>query len=90
MLNTINLAELFEYHNLHSEKLLSKATMRYYGTTQKYLLDYVKSTYRRNDFRLKNLHHSFVVGFEKSKNDLSSTNPKILKPSAIPQRPNAD
>lgn len=59
-----SLTELFEYHNMHCKKLLSKATLRHYGTTQKYLLNYVKVVHKRNDFRLNDLDHSFVVGFE--------------------------
>ena len=58
-----SLVELFKYHNLHSQKLLSKATLRHYHTTQKYLLGYLRKVYDKNDIQLTKLDHFFYSRF---------------------------
>ena len=63
-LDQVTLTELFEHHNLHAAHNLGKATLSHYKTTQKYLLDYLKKQYKCNDYRLSQLNHQFVVGFE--------------------------
>lgn len=62
--NQVTLTELFEHHNLHGAHNLCKATLSHYKTTQKYLLAYLKKQYKSDDFRLSQLNHQFVVGFE--------------------------
>ncbi|WP_432264627.1 phage integrase SAM-like domain-containing protein [Autumnicola musiva] len=59
-----SLKDLFQYHNQHSDHLLSKATISHYKTTQKYLFSYIVDVYNRRDFCLKDLDYSFIVGFE--------------------------
>ncbi|WP_306014660.1 MULTISPECIES: site-specific integrase [unclassified Allomuricauda] len=62
--NQMTLTSLFEYHNLHGAHNLGKATLSHYKTTQKYLLGYLKKHYKSDDYRLSQLNHQFVVGFE--------------------------
>lgn len=58
------LQNLFDYHNLHHNHNLSAATLSHYKTTQKYLLEYVKSAYSAEAFPLNKLDFNFVTGFE--------------------------
>ncbi|MBO0321637.1 site-specific integrase [Muricauda sp. CAU 1633] len=62
--NQMTLTALFEHHNLHGAHNLGKATLSHYKTTQKYLLGYLKKHYKCDDYRLSQLNHQFVVGFE--------------------------
>ncbi|WP_108244341.1 site-specific integrase [Muricauda brasiliensis] len=58
------LKNLFEYHNTHNEHSLCKATLSHYKTCQKYLLEYIQKQYKCDDYRLSQLNHQFIVGFE--------------------------
>lgn len=62
--NQFTLTALFEHHNLNGAHNLGKATLSHYKTTQKYILAYLKKQYKCNDYRLCQLNHQFVVGFE--------------------------
>lgn len=83
--NHRNLTELFEYHNHYYENKLSKATLRHYRTTQKYLLGYIKYQFKKSDFRLRDLDHSFIVGFESYLRNLKPIHyrPKISNNGAM-------
>ncbi|HBU77256.1 MAG TPA: integrase [Muricauda sp.] len=62
--NEFTLKNLFEYHNTHNAHSLCKATLSHYKTCQKYLLKYIKKQYKCDDYRLSQLNHQFIVGFE--------------------------
>lgn len=63
-INEFTLKNLFEYHNTHNAHSLCKATLSHYKTCQKYLLKYIQKQYKCDDYRLSQLNHQFIVGFE--------------------------
>ncbi|WP_306014271.1 MULTISPECIES: site-specific integrase [unclassified Allomuricauda] len=63
-INELTLKNLFEYHNTNNAHSLCKATLSHYKTCQKYLLKYIQKQYKCDDYRLSQLNHQFIVGFE--------------------------
>ncbi|MBO6590405.1 site-specific integrase [Psychroserpens sp.] len=63
-INEFTLKNLFEYHNTHNAHSLCKATLSHYKTCQNYLLKYIQKQYKCDDYRLSQLNHQFIVGFE--------------------------
>lgn len=69
--------ELIDYHNEKMEHVLHYDTMRHFHTSQGYIMEYIKKEYKADDFLLKDLDYSFVVGFE---NFLRRYKPKHYQP----------
>lgn len=69
--------ELIDYHNEKMEHVLQYDTMRHFRTSQRYVMEYIKKEYKADDFFLKDLDYSFVLGFESF---LRSYKPKHYQP----------
>ena len=69
--------ELIDYHNEKMEHVLQYDTMRHFRTSQRYIMEYIKKEYKADDFFLKDLDYSFVLGFESF---LRSYKPKHYQP----------
>ncbi len=55
---------IIEYHNEHLAHKLHKDTFRSYKTSQRYILEFIKSKYKTSDVYLENLNYQFIIGFE--------------------------
>jgi site-specific recombinase XerD len=55
---------IIEYHNEHLAHKLHKNTFRSYKTSQRYILEFIKSKYKTSDVYLENLNYQFIIGFE--------------------------
>lgn len=55
---------IIDYHNQHLAHKLHKDTFRSYKTSQRYILEYIKSKYKTSDVYLENLNYQFIIGFE--------------------------
>ncbi|MEB2785368.1 site-specific integrase [Algoriphagus persicinus] len=55
---------LFEYHNEKYRKTLAWGTLKNYFTTQKYLMNFVKVHYGKDDFFLQDINYRFLNEFE--------------------------
>jgi len=69
--------ELITYHNNKMKYILHKDTMRHYKTSQKYITEYIEKEHGLQDFHLKDLNYSFIIGFE---DFLRSYKPKHYQP----------
>lgn len=69
--------ELISYHNNKMKHILHKDTMRHYKTSQKYITEYIEEEHGRQEFHLKDLNYSFIIGFE---DFLRSYKPKHYQP----------
>lgn len=69
--------ELITYHNRKMKNILHKDTLRHYKTSQKYITEYIEEEHGRQDFHLKDLNYSFIIGFE---DFLRSYKPKHYQP----------
>ncbi|WP_152287537.1 site-specific integrase [Flavicella marina] len=67
------LLEMFDYHNKKMGRKLHPVTLRHYLTSQKYLIEYIESEYKRSNLNLNKLSYAFLIGFE---NFLLSYKPK--------------
>lgn len=56
--------ELISYHNNKMKHILHKDTMRHFETSQRYIKEYIEEEHKREDFYLKDLNYSFIIGFE--------------------------
>jgi site-specific recombinase XerD len=59
-----SLDDIFEYHNDKLGIKLAKKTLCHYKTSQKYIIEYIKSEYDKEDMYLQDLNYEFVIGFE--------------------------
>lgn len=55
---------VIKYHNEHLAHKLHKDTLRSYKTSQRYILEFIKSKYKTSDVYLENLNYQFIIGFE--------------------------
>jgi len=55
---------IIEYHNEYLAHKLHKDTFRSYKTSQRYILEFIKSKYKTSDVYLENLNYQFIIGFE--------------------------
>lgn len=62
--NRHTVLEMFEYHNKKMGSKLHPVTLRHYLTSQKYLIEFMKSEYKKPNLYLNNLKYSFLIGFE--------------------------
>lgn len=69
--------ELISYHNNKMKHILHKDTMRHYKTSQKYIMEYIEEEHGLQDYHLKDLNYSFIIGFE---DFLRSYKPKHYQP----------
>jgi integrase len=58
------LTSLFAYHNKNSAHALSPNTLSHYETSQKYMLKFISTQYRKKDLHLKDINYKFLVDFE--------------------------
>lgn len=58
------LQELLSYHSEKMDVILRYGTLKNYGTTEKYLLRYLKEEYSTTDIYLKKIDFQFTLGFE--------------------------
>jgi site-specific recombinase XerD len=59
-----SLKDIFKYHNEKMGVKLAPKTLCHYETSQKYILEYVSSEYKREDIFLQDLNYQFVLGLE--------------------------
>lgn len=59
-----SLRDVFKYHNAKMGIKLARKTLCHYKTSQKYVLEYIKAEYSKEDIYLPDLDYSFVLGFE--------------------------
>jgi len=58
------LCNLFAYHNKNAAHTLSPNTLSHYETSQKYMLKFISTQYRKKDLHLKDINYKFLVDFE--------------------------
>ncbi len=58
------LKDIFDYHNETMSHKLTAGTIGKFNTTQKYVLVYTMSKYRKTNMFLQDLNHEFILGFE--------------------------
>jgi integrase/recombinase XerD len=58
------LAGLLDYHDGKMKKVLKYGTLKNYGTTSKYLREYLKIKHKSPDIYLKQIDYGFTLGFE--------------------------
>lgn len=61
---TTTLMELIAYHNKTMSSILKPGTMKNYNTTEKYLKEYLKVRFKREDIFLAELNYKFISEFE--------------------------
>ena len=59
-----SMKELITYHNEKMREVLQPDTMRHFETSQDYIMKYIRKEYKADDYFLKKLDYSFVIGFE--------------------------
>ncbi|WP_430905713.1 site-specific integrase [Maribacter sp. 2-571] len=59
-----SLRDVFKYHNDKMGSKLARKTLCHYKTSQKYILEYIKAEYNKEDMYLQDLDYEFVLGFE--------------------------
>ncbi len=59
-----SMQNLIDYHNDTMLHKLHRDTMRHFKTSQKYIMLFIKKSYRNSDIYLKDLSYSFVIDFE--------------------------
>ena len=59
-----SMIKIIRYHNEKMEHILHPDTMRHFQTSQTYIIEYIQKEYKSNDYLLKDLNYSFVIGFE--------------------------
>jgi integrase/recombinase XerD len=62
--NRHTMLEMFEFYNKKMNSKLHPVTLRHYLTSQKYLIEFMQSEYRKPNLYLNNLKYSFLIGFE--------------------------
>ena len=75
--NQLSMKKIISYHNEKMGHVLHPDTMRHFQTSQAYIIEYIQKEYKSNDYLLKNLDYSFVIGFESF---LRSYKPKHYQP----------
>jgi integrase/recombinase XerD len=55
---------VIKYYNKYLAHNLHKDTLRSYKTSQRYILEFIKSKYKTSDVYLENLNYQFIIGFE--------------------------
>mgnify|MGYP006134744501 FL=1 len=55
---------VIKHHNEYLAHKLHKDTLRSYKTSQRYILEFIKSKYKTSDVYLENLNYQFIIGFE--------------------------
>jgi len=59
-----SLRDIINYHNEKMGVKLAPKTLCHYETSQKYILEYIKKEYSRDDLPLQDLDYQFVLGLE--------------------------
>ncbi|EOZ95348.1 putative transposase [Indibacter alkaliphilus LW1] len=59
-----SLKKLMEYHNEKFKDKLAWGTMKNYHTTQKYILKFIESNFKRSEIYLSELRYKFIIDFE--------------------------
>jgi len=59
-----SIKDIFEYHNDKLGIKLARKTLCHYKTSQKYIFEYIKIEYGKEDMHLQDLDYKFVIGFE--------------------------
>jgi site-specific recombinase XerD len=59
-----SLGSLMEYHNLHMKAVLAPGTIKNYYTTVKYLKEFVRTYFKKEDIYLSELDYQFITRFE--------------------------
>lgn len=60
-----SLKDILEYHKNTMVDILKYGTLKNYGATEKYLLNYLAREHKTSDIYLKNISFQFVTGFDK-------------------------
>ncbi|MDT0650838.1 site-specific integrase [Autumnicola edwardsiae] len=60
-----SLQDVIEHHKSTMGDILKHGTLKNYGATEKYLLDYLAREHKTNNIYLKNISYQFVTGFDK-------------------------
>ncbi len=60
-----SLKDILEYHKTYMMDVLKYGTLKNYGATEKYLLQYLTLEHKMTDIFLKNISFQFVTGFDK-------------------------
>lgn len=58
------LKDVIEHHNKTMVEILQPGTLKNYGATEKYLLDYLTKAHKTSNIYLKNISYQFVTGFD--------------------------
>ena len=58
------LKDVLEHHNNTMGEVLKPGTLKNYGATEKYLLDYLVKGHKTSNIYLKNISYQFVTGFD--------------------------
>lgn len=59
------LKDVLDHHNTTMGEILKSGTLKNYGATEKYILDYLSREHKTVDIFLKNISYQFVTGFDK-------------------------
>ena len=60
-----SLKDILAYHKKNMVDVLKNGTLKNYGATEKYLIQYLSSEHKTTDIYLKNISYQFVTGFDK-------------------------
>ena len=60
-----SLQDVVEHHKSTMGDILKHGTLKNYGATEKYLLEYLSREHKTNNIYLKNISYQFVTGFDK-------------------------
>lgn len=60
-----SLQDVLDHHSTTMGDVLKPGTLKNYGATEKYLLDYLSREHKTANIYLKNISYEFVTGFEK-------------------------
>lgn len=60
-----SLKDVIEHHKTTMGDILKHGTLKNYGATEKYLIEYLLKEHKTTDIYLKNISYQFVTGFDK-------------------------
>ncbi len=60
-----SLRDLLNHHNSTMKDILKWGTLKNFGATEKYLLEYLSKDHKTNNIFLKSISYQFVTGYEK-------------------------
>ncbi len=58
------LKDVIQHHNQTMGEVLKPGTLKNYGATEKYLMDYLTKAHKTSNIYLKNISYQFVTGFD--------------------------